>query len=604
MSWKSTGILLSLAIGLFAYIVIVELRPSISPSESESNGRLFPGFELSKVTEIGVQGSDFLIRASRSDGAWTLTTPVYPAQQAGIEAFLRSIGQMERRGSVSAADIKAQTTGRSAFGLDPARATVMLEAGTNQIEMLIGTETLFADEIYVQRKGASGIDVVEASILNHLPASASQWRNPMLFPEERLSFDRVTITNTSHVVELRVDPVSQLWTMVKPLRSRTEFGAVNSLLQSLRHARITKFVTDDPNADLVSFGLGSQGLDVILSNGETVASRIRFGTSPEGAPASVYARLMSHTNIVLVPSKIAEVVRNPAAYFRNHRLVSLRPESTGRIEISTRDSFTLERSADDVWRIAKPFEALADQEAILKIFENFSRLQIVEFKKDEVVDFSPFGLAPAQRSYSFYSKATSSEVASEQLLVRIEFSANRVNSSGLNGVFSRRSDEKSVYSVLYEEMLRLPLTAFELRDKRIWSFETNQISSITVREHGKTNRFTRNSQKLWSQDLIVNERVEETLHRLEKVRAVSWTAKGKDKLTLYGIREGSYQITLEFENQREPQVLSFGRNSRRGRGPYAAVELEEGEPVIFVFPLVLSAMVKRDFSVPMEQPEQ
>lgn len=601
MSWKTTGVLISLAIGLLVYIVMFERRPSISTIEPDRGGRLFPGFDLSKVTGIAVQGSNLVLRASRSNGLWTLTTPVYPAQQTRIDEFLRSVGQMERRGSVSVADIQAQATGRSAFGLDPARATVVLEAGTNQAEMLIGTATLFADEIYVQRKGESGIDVVDGLILNHLPVSASQWRNPMLLQDERLSFDRVTVTSPNHVVELRVDPVSQLWTMVKPLRSRTEFGAVNSLLQSLRQARIEEFVTDNPNADLKFYGLEPQALDLTLSHGEVAVSSLRFGGSPIDSPASVYARLTSHTNIVLVSSKLAEVIRTPPEYFRDHQLASIVPESIERIEITVRSSFALERTAGDAWRISEPFEAPADQEAVGRIFENLARMRIVEFKKDDVDDFSGYGLDPAHRSYTFYSETSSAKSDVDQPLVRIDFSTNRVDSARLDTVFSRRSGERSVYSIPYGDVLRLPLAPYELRDKQVWEFEAGQITSVTVLHQGKTRQFVRNSQNQWSDDFIVDERIEETLHRLGSVRAESWKAKGKDKLALYGIREDSYRISLEFVDQRSPRVLSFGGSA--GEGLYAAVVLEEEEPVIFVFPIVLSAMVKRDFSVPMEKPE-
>ena len=54
-----------------------------------------------------------------------------------------------------------------------------------------------------------------------------------------------------------------------------------------------------------------------------------------------------------------------------------------------------------------------------------------------------------------------------------------------NKVFARRPDEVTVYSLAPKDVARLPYAAWQLRDRRVWSFTTNQIARVTVRHGGK-----------------------------------------------------------------------------------------------------------------------
>ena len=52
---------------------------------------------------------------------------------------------------------------------------------------------------------------------------------------------------------------------------------------------------------------------------------------------------------------------------------------------------------------------------------------------------------------------------------------------GLNNrLYARRTDENPVYTVKTEEVQLLPEAAYQLRDRRLWEFSTNQVASLNV----------------------------------------------------------------------------------------------------------------------------
>src|SRR6185503_4886285 len=77
------------------------------------------------------------------------------------------------------------------------------------------------------------------------------------------------------------------------------------------------------------------------------------------------------------------------------------------------------------------------------------------------------------------------------VLAQIEFGTNQTDK-----VYVRRIDENSVYVTRLNENPAappLPTAAFELRDRRIWNFSTNQVTGLTIEFKGKTYKFQRNS---------------------------------------------------------------------------------------------------------------
>ena len=367
MNPRTTVSLVAIALGLLAYIYFVDHRIGPAGTQAPTAGRLLPPFAPAEVTRLEVARSNLTIRAELIKDQWHLTDPTYPAQVTAIESFLAALSTLDKKEEIPAQEIISKSGGLSPFGLDPPVAVIKLQAGTNVLQLRIGVKTLLGDRVYVQPVGASGILTTDAALLQHLPASANSWRDPRLIHENTLNFDRIAITAGSRPLRLERDRTNQLWRLIEPIATRADFGRVEYLLQQLRSARIAQFVTDNPKADLEPFGLQTPEAEMSLALGGNPVFHVQFGKSPTNDPTLVYARPLSHTNVVLVARELADLIEKPYNEFRDRSLLTFRPSAIDRIEARADESFAVQRQAGGDWQIVEPFRAPADRQ-LMQLF--------------------------------------------------------------------------------------------------------------------------------------------------------------------------------------------------------------------------------------------
>src|SRR5581483_4172340 len=188
-----------------------------------------------------------------------------------------------------------------------------------------------------------------------------------------------------------------------------------------------------------------------------------------------------------------------------------------------------------------------------------------------------------------------------QVLAQIEFDSNSAA-----GVFERRTDESSVNLIPADDFGRLPRVSWQLRDRRIWSFDGSNVVSVAIHYLGGDRKYLRDPSGEWTFAPGYHgppfpdwARLEEGLHRLGQLRAVYWDGVGDDPSDHFGIRAADHHITLEVRNARktETREIEFGKRSPYLH-PYAAVTME-GERLIFEFPVDLfDGFIASEFTLP------
>jgi hypothetical protein len=170
-------------------------------------------------------------------------------------------------------------------------------------------------------------------------------------------------------------------------------------------------------------------------------------------------------------------------------------------------------------------------------------------------------------------------------------------------VFVRRTDEASVYTIGRGSFEQLPREAWQLRDRRVWSFTTNQISQVIVTLPGQTVRLLREGPGNWSlgpgsQGSINDLAIEETMHRLGALEAEFWTARGDENRERFGFSGEPYGFSVELKGGDAPKVLKleFGGDSP-AQYTYALTEVD-GQSTIFEFPKKLQFELVRDLMLP------
>jgi hypothetical protein len=598
MNFKTTWILLAGALGLFAYIFSVERLGEESSRPKAEALLLFPDLNPAKAGRVEVVRTA-TIQVAKDNDQWRLAIPEYPAQSASIESFLEAVGKLVQHDYISAQEVMSQPGGLAPFGLEPPRMTITILEGTNRHSLLVGKPTPVRDQVYVKLLGSAGIAITDASFLEYAPLSADEWRDPMLMHLPRVPFDRLEVKAPGRGFEFQREPGGGLWRLTQPLPARADNNRIENLIQQLRMARVSHFVTDDPRIDLEAFGLQQPQVDLVVAQGTNQLARIQFGKSPDDDPALVYARRFSHNNIVLVQKELMELLRLSDKEYRDRNLLDFAFSEVDSIEVNGREPLKIERRENGLWQILDPYNMPADSLLMQEFLGNLRQIQIVDFVKDVVADFSDYGLEPPARRVTLNRRVNSEQGGTNQVLAQIDLSAKQAESMV---IMARRWDERSVYALSYPEVTRAPQGAFELRDRRVWNFAPGNVTAVTVSQKGNTRQWVRHPGRGWSQNEILNAAMEEILHRLGQLRALAWVERGETRMGLFGFGEMDFQIDLELAVDKKTQNLTihFGKLSPRGNY-YAALRLPgDSERTIFEFPALLFSDIWRELTVSLE----
>jgi len=609
MKTKNTWIVVALAAGLFAFIFFFERHTSIK--ESPSN-KVLPYLNVAALTSVQVRPAGQVeIRADRTNGTWQLTKPVaYPAQTASIESLLDALAQLATQTPITAQQLKNQSKADTEFGFDTPLFSLSLQAGdARPKQILIGARTALRDQVFLRVVGDENIYLVDANLLKLLPQQANDWRDTAFIRLKGQAFDRLAVTSGARFFELQRDATSKVWRMTQPMKARADNPKIEDLLQKIQGLRASKFVTDDPQ-DLVSFGLQPAELELVIGQGTNNLVWLQFGKSPTNDASVVYARQRDQKSVVLLAKEqLGPLVtkdqlnswRVDHKDFQDRFLINLAAGTVGSAQARGDAQFTVQRQTNDTWRVIEPESLPADAGLVREFIAGLTSLQITDFVQDVVTDlgFPAYGLAPSSRNYILMASDTNSTATTTNpIIAQLDFGAVRDNK-----VFVRRTDENSVYAIKLADYQRLPTAGWQLRDRRIWSFTTNEVSRVTIRQEGKTRQLIRDGANQWSlaagsQGSINDFAIEETIHRLGDLVAAYWADRGDQNRKRYGFSDGSYQLAIEIRKGDQPQTLNleFG-GIAPSQFPYAAVTLD-GQRYTFEFPWGIYQLILLHLTIP------
>lgn len=599
MKWRTTGFLALLALTLFAYIVTVE-RHRPAEGDAQAATRRVIGSPINLLSNLQVRRTNQLIvRVERTNGLWQLTAPIaYPAQNFAIATLLAELDTLAGPPHITREDLAAQKRSLAEFGLDVPAATLTLQGAGQRTDLNFGNKTAVGDQVYLQAQGVPGIYLVRASLFDALPKTPADWRDLALIHFGHVNPDRFEVRAAGRGFAIGVDPTNKTFNLLRPTPARADPAKVEALLRQVESTQVTRFVNDDPRADLEPYGLQPPAAELVFGVGTNDALVFQFGGSPTNDPTQVYARRMSQTNIVLVPKSVLEAMLTPYTDLRERRLLTFNLPEVSVAEVNGPESFTVRRQTNGVWLIGDPPVMTADAGLMAHWLTLLGGIE-GSVEKDFVTDFAAYGLAKPARQYVIKSAATNAAgQLTNQVIGQLDLGL-RVGDK----VFVRRADEQSVYSISPGASGQLPTAAWQLRDRRVWRFTTNQVQRISLRQRGTTRTLERNPQGRWtlaagSQGIIKSsEAVEELTFRLGELRAAWWTERGEMDRAKYGFTDTGLHLAIDLKagDKAETLDLEFG-GWAPSKFPYALTVLD-GQPVVFEFPVELFWLLQRDLGI-------
>lgn len=601
MNIKNTWGLVAAAAALFAFIFFFERDPVAPPAASQH--RLLNRLQVALVSRIEVQVGTNAVTLERTNNNWRVIAPVmYPALQQQARNFLDGCAELTYTTTIPATELAKSPRGLADYGLQPPRALFTLVQNGERIEVKIGDETPVGGQRYVQLGEEIVAYLVDAKIGSLLPKSPVAWRDVNLMPNGMV-FNRIEVHSGTRVMEFQRDETNQVWRITKPIAARADNVRIKDMIQQWRLWPVSAFVSDNPPAtELERLGLRPPEMELLLGQGTNAVFALQFGQPFKDNPEFIFALRSSHTNLVLAPQQWLEPLRVPFTEFRERRLLTFPTNAPDHIQVQSQESFTLQRQTNGAWSVLEQTNATVDAQLVNELLLSLNNLDVVAWDKtaDNVTDWSQYGLAPALQRYSLYSGGTNPPPAGTSTLVaELELGSTK---DGL--IYARRRDENSAYALSQLDARKLPRTLFQLRDRRVWTFSTNDVKRITIEQEGRQHELVRNAKGAWSlaegfQGIVNPLAVEETVYRLGELRAVKWVDRGPAVAQLYGVTAASHGITLTVQRAGGPEeklMLRVG-SLTPARNAYAAVILD-GTTVVFELPQSLHELITTYLNAP------
>jgi hypothetical protein len=602
MNPRNTWLWVFAAAGLFAFIFFFERharKPDTTPT------KVLPGLKAAEIDQIQILPRGQLpIRAVRTNGTWRLVQPApldYPAQEDRINVLLAVLEQLTPAPYISAQDLKNSPSGDEQFGFDSPQTSLMI--GQKKYHILVGNRTAPGDQVFLQVVGIEGVFVVDAALLKLIPQSATEWRETAIADWTRVNFDHLTVTSAGKTLGLARAGTNSPWRIILPRETRADSDKINAALEKLKELQVGKFVSDDPKADLDSFGLQTPDLSLTFLDGTNRVLSMDFGKSVPGTTNRAYARRTEENAIVTVPKDIFQPWLFSQSHdfrdFFDHHLVSL-TTMPDEIDVQGEDKFTLERQTNDTWGLV-PEEFPIDAGLLKDFLNNLTNLQVTEIVREIVPDgdLPLYGLTPPVRQYVLKAVVSKSESATNRTIAQLQFGEHE------GKIFARRED--FIYAIDPSDFRRLPGASWKFRERRIWNFSETNVARVIIQQGGRTRELIRKEPQSWSlgptsqgiMDEVLAAAIEESVHRLGNLTAAEWVQRGTNNFERFEFQQTSLQLTIELKTGEKLDV-KFGKEAP-SKFPYAAVDLNN-ETWVFEFPWAVYQYVQMYLTIPANIP--
>src|SRR5216684_399727 len=547
MKWKTTLVLLTIALALAVYIKFYESkRPNTEEAKRQAQNVL--NFSREKIDGVVIQNGDDKIDIRRRDNKWRLETPIKDQADASlVNNLLLDLENWQKDAAISAKEMEADKNKLADYGLSSPKLRLKLIGPDTPPEIFFGKDAALEGKMYVRFGNSKETFLANQSVKKAIDKKPEDFRDRKLTDLIMAQVVRVVLKTSAGEMELQKK--GDHWDILKPLHTRADDQKVSDLIAQVTTARIQQFVADD-GGDLHPYGLaeprGSLALfaqdDKSGRRGDTDSSRgeqgktLQIGGVPEKEKDQVYVRFSPRAFVYTLPKKIEETLNNKPNDLRDRHFVLVDTKILDRLTIDApgKGKTVLARK-DENWTIASRNNAPANSSEAHRLIDTLQNEQVTKFVEDVASNLPKYGLDKPQvivTFSSFASENTAETKAGEQPFASVAF--GKVEG---NDVYARVGDEPFVVAVrrnLLDQIFTDPLQWQELS---IFNFKPEQIHRISVTTD-KECALVRGANNQWSwakgSGAINQTNVQSLLNTLSTLHAVRWVgsttpAQGFDK---------------------------------------------------------------------------
>jgi hypothetical protein len=573
---------------------VVQRRERFFPEESKVKAVLFEE-PLDAVDNIAVERGETRMELRRQDGVWSLYAPFSSrVDQGAVTRLLDAFESARVSDALGFLDLRRRELSPKEFGLSPASVRVVLKGAQRTDEIRFGALSPLGKEVYARMNQLDQVLVLPASLCAVLPHSADDLRSRKLLHCDRALLRTIEIRTPGRPF-IKLSKETGTWRLVQPAPGQASDEKVESLLDRLYDARITRFVwptvsnvmdvaeTDSAlKARMELYGLGADAaVQIHMQESGASPSKLVFGRPLDDSDSLCYALLQGGDTIGAVSNDVPKAFDVTTADLRDTRLFFEKPDAVRRLQIGLGDQIFVLAQTNAVWQLQAPISDVADQRAVKDSVELLLRL-----KADRILDGVNAEVSSAGGEVS--PPISHVELVSDQTALRFSISSDDYEGRYFRIAFTNAPTVFLVASSNVPPAFVGMIGLMGLRDKTVLSLPAESVRRITVRRaNGECSMLQcEQGSSVWRLGEGVTGKVNGAhlgvwLSRVVMLRAdrIEKLGLSLEDLDAYGLRSPWLEISLDVDvSDALRKTLLIGKDAGFGKR-YAMVR---GLDVLFV----------------------
>jgi hypothetical protein len=522
MNWKTTIVLLAIAIAGGTYVKLYEIkRPDTA--EAKRRAQNVVNFNPEKINGIVIWNGDDKINMRRDNNKWRLDAPIKDqADNALIDNLLSQLEAWQKDAVISAKEIKADKSKLDEYGLNKPKLRLRLQGEGEPRPILFGKDAALEGKMYVRLENSKETFIASQSIKKAIEKKADEFRDRKLTDLVTAQVSRLIIKTAAGEMEL--EKKGEHWEIAKPMRARGDDQKIGDLIAQVTTARIQQFVADD-HGDLHPYGLAEpRGSVTLFGQDDKQGQALQIGRVPEKEKDQVYVRSVARGFVYTLPKKVEETLNAKPNDLRDRHLVRFETNILDRITVdSPGKGKTVLARKEENWTIASQKNSPANSGEVNRLIDKLKDEQVAKFVEDVASNLPKFGLDKPQLQVtlsSFASENTAETKAGEHPIATIAFGK-------LDGdnVYARLGDEPFIVAVSRKFLDEILVDPLQWQELSIFKFRPEQIHRLSVMTNSEQ-MFMRGANNAWiwakGSGPINQVNVQSLLNTLSNLHAARW----------------------------------------------------------------------------------
>lgn len=325
MKFKSTWILLAVALGLGFYVYWYEIKGGEARKAKEEEAKKLFSVSHDKIQAITLKSPTETVTGERRGEDWAITAPLQAEGDTSEWSYVaQNLADLKKE-----KDLEGASGDLKSYGLDPAQLSVRFRAQAGQKgEVHFGQENPTGSYVYARLGQDRQVFLVPKYNYTGIKKSLYDLRERSLLKFNESNVRQIRLTHARG--EFLLVKTSEQWHLREPLAAAADSDQIRTLFSKLSYDKVKEFV-DQPQ-DLKALGLDRPQLRVVLTEGERTKEFMVGKEKQKGE--TYYARARDRSPVFLIERSTFDGLNKSLLDLRDKTIAKLERDKVDVIEIT------------------------------------------------------------------------------------------------------------------------------------------------------------------------------------------------------------------------------------------------------------------------------